>query len=261
MKQMIAIMISAVMLAVNGATFDLGNKFHPASATVEKKGGRLQVSCRFTPLKALRNNPSRSAVYNDQKARGLCMKALKLYMNVPGNTEIEVSGLTTEKPSRTTGTELEYYFSVPESGISTRAATVKPARSISNPSPSGSVPAAADPMSAVATTVSTAMVTPALPAGKSAAPTAAVPAAKGKAYRNLQTRSSFRMIKYKISDGKVSVTSSRNYRVEDFPDQKTFDNFCDDQFRRIAQEGDKMMAEMDQRLKQELRRIEKGFGE
>ncbi len=237
MKAFIGIFCFAVILNVYSATYDLGNKFRPASATVEEKNGCLMISCRFTPLKALRNNPSRSADYNERKAKDLCMKALKLYLNIPAGETMDISGLTTAKQSQNQGGTLEYYFSLPKSNVSTRPA---PDRSIAAPPP------AAAQRQIIAT----------------APPAPAVPAAKGgKSFSNIKTKSSFRMIKYKITDGNVSITSTRNYKVEDFSSQADFDKFCDQQFQRISNENDKAVAEINRRFSDEVNRITKGFGE
>jgi len=237
MKAFISIFCFAFILNAYSATFELGNKFRPASATVEEKNGCLMISCRFTQLKALRNNPSRSAEYNGRRAKDLCMKALKLYLNVPAGENMEVAGLTTAKQSQNHGGMVEYYFSLPKSGVSMRPAAQD--RRIYAPQ------------------------RPAVPARQTVA-ASSVPAGTaktGKSFKNIQTQTSFRMIKYKITDGNVSITSTRNYKVEDFPSRSAFDKFCDQQFQRISDENDKAVAEINRRFQDELRRIKTDFGE
>lgn len=230
MRLFIVMIVLALMLSVDAVTYDLGNKFRPASATVEKKNGCFIVSCRFTSLKALRKNEARSAEYNDRRARELCMKALKLYMNIPEDRIMNVSGLTPLNHSAGNASEQEYCFSVPESGISSWAAVQKQEHNTPISSPEGSAPVQ----------------------------TAAASAGSGTAFRNLQTKTSFRMIRYKLEDGNVTIESSKNYTVKDFPDQSSFDKFCDKQFQIIANNSKKAFAELNRQFEEDVRRMRIG---
>ena len=229
LKILIFGMALTAVVTVDAATFDLGGKLRPASATVEKRNGRLNVSCRFTALKALRGDPGRSAAYNERHARSLCMKALMLYLGIPGNAEMNVSGLTSARPPRDNGTTVEYYFTVPESGISTGASVRIADRA-----------AAVAPQSATAATNAV--------------------AAPRKEHGSLRTKASLRVARYQADRERGAVASSQTFSAKDFPDQKSFDDFCIARFRDLADNSEKAFTGIRRRFEAHLKRM-RGNGE
>ena len=204
MNKLIFLSVFAAIFSASAAVYNVGTKLNPATVEVVSEQNRLLITCTFKAQTKF--SPARNASFNRAKADQLCRQGILLYNNAKPGESIDISGITIEKQPVADGKMIKYFFAKLNNLNIKTPADITVAEQNTAKQAAAVVP---EPAPAVC-----------------------------------HRKDSVIIFSYHSENNSVKVVDSQEYTPKTFKSRKEFDDFCEEQFKRIEELAERNRQEV-----------------